>query len=107
MFDTQLLIERLTSVLEALQRIPRRFADIEKPSDFTDTDAGIERMYSICMVMLAVGEEFKALDRKTNGSLFSRFPDVNWRGIVGVRDFLAHGYFQVNPNQLFGICRAD
>ena len=30
-----------------------------------------------------------------------------WRGVIGVRDFLAHGYFQVNAEQLFGICRDD
>ena len=32
---------------------------------------------------------------------------VNWRGVIGVRDFLAHGYFQVNADQLFGICQDD
>ena len=26
---------------------------------------------------------------------------------MGVRDFLAHGYFQVNTEQLYGICRED
>jgi len=107
MSDTQLLIERLSSILEALERIPRRFAGIETPSDFTDTDAGVDRMDAICMILVAVGEEFKAIDRKTDGNLLSRYPEVNWRGVVGVRDFLAHGYFQVNAEQLFGICRDD
>jgi len=107
MYDTQLVIERLTSVLEALERIPRRFAEIKTPSDFTDTDAGIDRMDAICMILIAVGEELKAIDRKTESSLLSRYPEVNWRGIIGVRDFLAHGYFQVNAEQLFGICRDD
>ena len=107
MYDTELVIERLTSVLEALERIPRRFAEIETPSGFTDTEAGVDRMDAICMILIAVGEEFKAIDRKTESSLLSRYPEVNWRGIMGVRDFLAHGYFQVNVNQLFGICRDD
>jgi uncharacterized protein with HEPN domain len=30
-----------------------------------------------------------------------------WRGVVGVGDFLAHGYFQVNADQLFDICQND
>ena len=107
MYDTQLLIERLTSVLEALERIPRRFADITTPSDFTDTAAGVDRMDAICMILIAVGEEFKAIDRKTEGKLLSCYSEANWRGIMGLRDFLAHGYFQVNANQLFGICRDD
>jgi hypothetical protein len=44
MSDKELLAERLKGILEALERIPRRFAGIKKPSDFTDTDAGIDRM---------------------------------------------------------------
>ena len=107
MSDTQLLIERLSSVLQSLERIPRRFAEIKTPSDFTDTPAGVDRMDAICMILIAVGEELKAIDRKTEGSLLSRYPDVNWRGIIGVRDFLAHGYFQVNAEQLFGVCKDD
>jgi len=107
MFDPQLLIERLNTVLESLQRIPRRFAAIKSPADFADTDEGIDRMDAICMILIAVGEEFKALDRKTEGKLLSRYPGVNWRGVIGVRDFMAHGYFQVNVEQLFSICQDD
>jgi len=107
MCDTELLIERLTSVLEALERIPRRFADIKTPSDFTDSEAGVDRMDAICMTLIAAGEEFKAIDRMTESRLLSRYPGTNWRGVMGVRDFLAHGYFQVNADQLFSICRDD
>ena len=39
--DSRLLRERLTSILEALERIPRRFAGINTPADFYATDAGI------------------------------------------------------------------
>ena len=107
MSDSDVLIERLTSILEALERIPRRFAGIESPSDFTATDAGIDRMDAICMILIAAGEELKAIDRRTLGQLLSRYPNVEWRGVTGVRDVLAHGYFQVNTEQLFGICRDD
>ncbi len=107
MSDTELIADRLSSILEVLERIPRRFAEIKAPSDFSDTPDGIDRMDAICMILIAVGEEFKALDRKTEGALLCGYPEVNWRGIIGLRDFLAHAYFQVNAEQLFGICRDD
>lgn len=107
MSEQRLLIERLTSILEALERIPRRFAGIERPTDFLTSEAGHDSMDAISMVLIAVGEEFKALDRKTEGKLLNRYPLVKWRGVIGVRDVLAHGYFQVNVEQLFGICRED
>ena len=37
----------------------------------------------------------------------SRYPGVKWRGVMGVRDVLAHTYFQVNAEQLFDICKSD
>jgi len=107
MYDRGLLAERLTSILEALERIPRRCSGIRTPSDFVSSEDGIDRMDAISMILVAVGEEFKAIDRKTEGQLLSRYPEVDWRGVVGVRDVLAHAYFQVNAEQLFGICHDD
>ena len=107
MYDTEVLIEKLKTLEEALERIPRRFADIAAPSDFYSSNAGIDRMDAICMMLIATGEEFKDIDRKTEGKLLSRYPGVKWRGVLGVRDVLAHAYFQVNAEQLFDICKND
>ena len=107
MYDPELLVERLETLLEALERIPRRFADIAVPGDFHASDAGIDRMDAICMILIAAGEELKNIDRKTEGRLLTRYPGVRWRGAMGVRDVLAHGYFQVNAEALFDICAND
>ena len=107
MYDPELLVEKLSTLLEALERIPRRFAAIATPADFYASDAGIDRMDAICMILIAAGEELKNIDRKTEGKLLSHYPGVRWRGAMGVRDVLAHGYFQVNAEQLFDICRND
>jgi uncharacterized protein with HEPN domain len=107
MYDRALLVERLETVLEALERIPRRFRGIARPEDFQASADGMDRMDAICMILIATGEEFKNIDRKTEGTLFNRYPGIDWRGAMGVRDVMAHGYFQVNVLQLFGICRDD
>ena len=106
-YDRELLVERLMTLLQALERIPRRFVGIATPDDFLASDAGIDRMDAICMILIAAGEELKSIDRVTEGRLLSRYSNVMWRGAMGVRDVLAHGYFQVNAEQLFDICRND
>ncbi len=98
MYDATLLIERLTSILEVLERIPRRFARMERPSDFQTSEAGIDAMDAICMIRIAAGEKFKAIDRKTEGRLLSSYPDMKWKGVMGARDFLAHGHSRSTPN---------
>ena len=90
MYDQKLLVERLKTVLEALERIPRRFQGMSHPEDFRVSEIGIDRMDAICMILIAAGEEFKNIDRQTEGTLFSRYP-FDWRGAIGVRDVMAHG----------------
>ena len=64
-------------------------------------------MDSICMVLIAAGEEFKKIDRITEGQLLAQYPQVEWRGATGLRDILAHGYFQADPQQLYNVCKDD
>jgi uncharacterized protein with HEPN domain len=101
--DDQLL-ERLETVLNALERIPRRFSGISQPSDFQSSEDGVDRLDAICMILIAVGEAFKTIDRQTQGKLFERYSQVQWRGAIGLRDVLAHGYFDVDIEQLYVIC---
>ncbi len=56
MYDADLLLEKLRTLLEALERIPRRFAEIAAPDDFYASDAGIGRMDAICVILTAVGD---------------------------------------------------
>ena len=108
MFDDQGSVrERLEFVLQALERVPRRFSMIATPDDFINSEEGIDRMDSICMVLIAAGEEFKKIDYRTEGKLFARYPEVPWRGAIGLRNVLAHAYFQADPEQLYTICRED
>lgn len=107
MSDLSLLRERLESVLEALERISRRFADIHSAGDFARSEEGIDRLDAICMILIAVGEAFKQIDRKTEGKLLARYPEIEWSGVKGVRDVIAHGYFEIDAEEIFGICQTD
>ena len=99
--------DRLHLLLETLERIPRRFAGIATPTDFTADDAGIDRMDAICLTLVTVGEQLKKIDRETDGRLLSRYPGVRWRGAMAFSDMLAQSYFQLNTEQLFAVCRDD
>ena len=107
MYDRELLVEKLQTLLAALRRIPRRFASITEPSDFYLTEDGEDKLDAICMILIAAGEELKNIDRKTEGKLFPQYPAVRWRGAMGMRDVLAHTYFHVDAEQLFNICKND
>jgi predicted nucleotidyltransferase/uncharacterized protein with HEPN domain len=83
--DTGPQIERLEDVLTALERIPRRFAGIDSAAAFEQSEEGRDRLDAICMILVAVGEALKQVD-KTEGRLLARYPEVEWQGVIGVRN---------------------
>lgn len=105
--EDDIRLDRLRQILEALERIPDRFKTIDKPEDFLVTPANQEHLDSICMVLLAVGESFKQIDYQTEGRLLANYPDIPWRRIMGLRNVLAHVYFEVDEEQIYSVCKND
>ena len=107
MYDNDSLHDELETILEEVERIPRRFSSIRSPKDFSHTEEGMEHLDSICMILIAAGEAFKKIDRKTGGRLLPRYPEVDWSGVKGVRDVIAHEYFDLDAEEVYDICKRD
>lgn len=105
--NQDLLLNRLEQMLEALELLPGRFKDISKPEDFFATPTNREHLDSICMVLLAVGESFKQIDRQTEGNLLSKYPAIPWRKVMALRNVLAHVYFEVDEEQIYTVCKSE
>ena len=56
------------------------------------------------MQLIAIGESTKNLDKVTGGTLLPQYPDIEWRRMMGMRDFLSHHYFDLNEEVVFNVC---
>jgi uncharacterized protein with HEPN domain len=107
MYDRELLSDKLNQVSDALDRISRRFAEINSADDFLSNDHGLDMLDSICMMLIAVGENFKAIDRMTGEKFLEQYPTINWRGVKGIRDVISHQYFNIDAEEIYYICSHD
>jgi len=104
MYDIELVREILRQILGATQTITRRFAPITSPKDFVTSEAGLEKLDAICMQLIAIGEGVKHLDKVTEGTLFSRYPQIEWKRVMGMRDVLSHHYFDLDAEVVYSVC---
>ncbi len=104
-FDPNLTAAIIENILTAIERIERRFRDIGTPDDFISTDTGIDRLDGITMMLIAMGEQLKQLDTISEIDLGARYPEVDWKGARGIRDFLSHHYFAVDAEVIFDVCQ--
>ncbi|MDD2903439.1 MAG: hypothetical protein PHU44_13500 [Syntrophales bacterium] len=63
MFDKTLVLSILTQIDEALGKIASRVERIQSPNDFISSPAGMEKLDSICMLFMAIGEALKNIDK--------------------------------------------
>ena len=61
MWDEELLRSSLQKIGTAINRILERSDTIQSPDDFLTTPSGVERMESICMLLIAIGESVKRI----------------------------------------------
>ena len=90
MYDKSLVLEVLRQILQSTQRITRRFQPIKSSNDFTDSEAGMEKLDAICMQLITIGESLKNLDKVTKNSLLTKYPEIEWKKIKGMRDVISH-----------------
>ena len=105
MSDKQLMVlSTLEDIHFSLELIIKRFVNIKSSDDFLVDENGLEKLDSISMRLVAIGEGFKNIDKLTEGKLLATYPTINWRGVKGVRDILSHHYFDLDAEIIFGIC---
>ncbi|NTW69899.1 MAG: DUF86 domain-containing protein [Chlorobiaceae bacterium] len=105
MYDKALLLEKLVQIDSAIEKINRRFAHIKTADDFLDSNQGMDMLDGIAMMLIAISEHFKKIDRDTSGAIFSPYPHINWSGVKGLRDILSHQYFNIDAEEIFAICK--
>jgi len=105
MSNTALIHEILSQILMAARRIERRSTSIQTPDDFLNSEEGVDKLDGICMMLIAIGESLKNLDKITDGALLQNYPEIDWKGAKGARDIISHHYFDLNAEAVFGICR--
>ena len=105
MYDTELIRSSLIKIQTALDRILKRSETILSPDDFLTTPSGVERLESICMLLIAIGESVKRIDKATNKELLSHYPEIDWKGVMGMRDIIAHHYFDIDAAIVFDVMK--
>ena len=78
MYDKKLVLEILRQIENSINIILKRFSVINEPDDFVKDEKGLEKLDSICMQLIAIGEALKQIDKITEGKLLLRYPQVEW-----------------------------
>lgn len=105
MHDEELLYYSLKRIASTIERIINNSKTIDDSQYYVLSPAGMERLESTCMLLLAIGESIKGIDKMTKKQLLPNYPEVDWKGAMGIRDIIAHHYFDIDESIVFDVVK--
>ena len=97
----------LEDILSAIERLEERTINVRSIDDFVGSSEHMVLLDATCMLLIAIGESLKNLDKTTNGLLLPTYPSIPWKNVKGLRDIIAHHYFDVDAAQILWIIQNE
>ena len=107
MCKSQIIESLLKKIFQTVERILAYSETITSPSFYLLTPSGMERLESTCMLLIAIGEGVKGVDKLTDKKLLSFYPEMDWKGVMGMRDIIAHHYFDLDAEIVYDVIKHD
>lgn len=91
----------LRQVEESILLLQEWNKGIRSADDYLLSSEGTKNLAATCMLIEAIGEAYKRIDKATEGTLLSEYEGIPWKAVKGIRDRIAHGYFEIDADIIY------
>lgn len=102
---------RAVQTLESIGDTINQLIDWNKNVDSTDfyysSPTGMQLLAANCTLITAIGEGVNRINRVLPNYLQDTFPEILWKAIIGMRNHIAHGYFELDADIVFEAVTTD
>ena len=98
---SEIVLGLFQQIEESILLLQQWNKDINEVDDYLLTPEGMKNLAVTCMIIEAIGESIKKIDKKTNGELLVLRTEIPWKRVMGMRDHIAHGYFDIDAEVVF------
>jgi uncharacterized protein with HEPN domain len=97
----------LKQIRDSIHNLELWNASLTDVDDLLTSPDGMKTLAADCMLIEAIGEGIKRIDERTNQQLLPLRPEIPWKAVKGMRDHIAHGYFDINTDFVWDVVKND
>lgn len=94
--NTRLAHETLSNIKKAILMLQEWNEGMESPDEWLASSAGMQKLAGNAMMIEVIGEEVKKVEKRLGIDFLNQCPEIPWKDIMGMRNHIAHGYFDIN-----------
>lgn len=95
----------LLQIKKAIEQLQDWNKDIQNVDDYYSTPEGMKNLAASCMLIEAIGEGIKQIDKLTQSRLLDERPEIPWQDVIGIRNHIAHGYFDIDGDIVLDVIK--
>ena len=99
--------DQLRQIQEAIHNLELWNESIMDVNELMTSSGGMKTLAADCMLIEAIGEGIKRIDERTHQQLLPSRPEIPWKAVKGMRDHIAHGYFDINTDYVWDVVKND
>ena len=81
--------------------------DVASVDDYYSSPEGMKNLAASCMLIEAIGEGIKQIDKLTSSNLLKERSEIPWMDVIGIRNHIAHGYFDIDGDIVYDVVKND
>lgn len=97
----EIVLEAFRQIEGSILLLQQWNANVNSEDDYLCSPDGMKNLAATCMLIEAIGETIKKIDKRTEGTLLILRPEIPWKQVMGMRDHIAHGYFNIDAELVF------
>lgn len=105
--NKEIVLNILRQIEKSILMIQEWNVEVNSVDDYLLSPNGMKNLAATSMLLEAIGEGFKKIGSKTNKELLHLRPEIPWKDVMGMRDHIAHGYFDIDADVIFYAVKDD
>ena len=92
---------------KAIEQLQEWNNSVKSVDDYYLSSEGMQKLAANCMLIEAIGEGIHQINRITGGNLLSERSEIPWEDVIGIRNHIAHGYFDIDAEIVLSVIKND
>ena len=105
--NRDVIIDTLQQIQTSIENLMQWNEGIKDMNVLLSSPGGMQDLAGNCMTIMIIGEGFRKIDKMTDGKLLILRPEIPWRQVFGLRNRIAHGYFDIDIDIISEVIKND
>jgi len=103
----EILLDTLLQIRQSCENLMNWNKDINDMKILLNSSSGMQDLAGNCMTIMVIGEGFRKIDKMTDGQFLVLRPEIPWAQVFGLRNRIAHGYFDIDIDVISDVVNND